>query len=229
MHEASAQDPETLRISMDAKATVKIGDFSRNGKNRVVVNAADHDFRAQATVTPVGVLLPELDDLFLYMVTSKVTSDCLVDILESWWASVQARFPLVKTLLINLDNGPESHSRRTQFLKRIVDFAANTGLTIRLAYYPPYHSKYNPVERCWAILEQHWNGDLLDSLDTVVEFAKTMTWEGHHPLVTLLTKSYKTGVKLTQRAMAVLESLVSRLQGLKPWFVEILPSPLCPV
>ncbi len=40
---------------------------------------------------------------------------------------------------------------------------------------PPYHSKYNPVEHCWAILEQQWNGDLLDSVDTAVEFAKTMT------------------------------------------------------
>src|SRR5262245_2149031 len=33
-----------------------------------------------------------------------------------------------------------------------------TGLTVRLAYYPPYHSKYNPIERCWGILENHWNG-----------------------------------------------------------------------
>lgn len=214
---------------MDAKATVKIGDFSRNGKNRVVVKAADHDFRAQATVTPVGILLPELDELFLYAVTSKVTSDCLVDILETWWAAVQTAFPTAKTLLINLDNGPESHSRRTQFLKRIVDFAANTGLTIRLAYYPPYHSKYNPVERCWAILEQHWNGDLLDSVATVVQFAKTMTWQGKHPLVTLVTKAYKTGVKLTKQAMDALEALVARLDGLKPWFVEILPIQLNPV
>lgn len=229
MHEASAQDPTTLRLSLDAKATVKIGDFSRNGQNRVTVNAADHDFRAKATVTPVGILLPELDDLFLYQVTSKVTSDCLVDILELWWATVQTRFPEVKTLLINLDNGPESHSRRTQFLKRIIDFAVATGLTIRLAYYPPYHSKYNPIERCWAILEQHWNGDLLDSVDTLVEFSKTMTWHGKHPLVTLLTKSYQTGIKLTKQAMAVLESRVSRLSDLKPWFLEILPTPPCPV
>ena len=229
VHEASAQDPTTLRLSMDAKATVKIGDFSRNGQNRVVVKAADHDFRAEATVTPVGILLPELDALFLYQVTSKVTSDCLVDILEIWWATVQTRFPEVKTLLINLDNGPESHSRRTQFLKRIIDFAFATGLTIQLAYYPPYHSKYNPIERCWAILEQHWNGDLLDSLDTVVAFSKTMTWQGKHPLVTVLTKAYSTGVKLTKKAMELLESQVSRLDGLKPWFLQICPTSFAPV
>ena len=69
---------------MDAKATVKVGDFSRGGKKRVQVKAADHDFKAKAKVTPVGILLAERDELFLACVTSKVTSDCLVDILQMW-------------------------------------------------------------------------------------------------------------------------------------------------
>lgn len=46
-----------------------------------------------------------------------------------------------------------------------------------LAYYPPYHSKYNPIERVWGRLEQHWNGNLLDSQDAVLGFAKSMTWK----------------------------------------------------
>ena len=52
-------------------------------------------------------------------------------------------------------NGPENHSRRTQFLKRIVEFAHQYRLNIRLAYYPPYYSKYNPIERTWGVLEKH--------------------------------------------------------------------------
>lgn len=208
---------------MDAKATVKIGDFSRNGKNRVLVQAADHDFQPEATVTPVGILLADFDELFLYAVTSKVTSDCLVDLLDLWWSAVRKRFVSIKTLLINLDNGPETHSRRTQFLKRIVQFAAETGLTVRLAYYPPYHSKYNPIERCWGVLEAHWNGDLLDTLETVLKFAQTMTWRGNSPTVTLITKTYQTGVKLTQKTMEELEKLVNRLPELGKWFVDIKP------
>ena len=66
------------------------------------------------TVTPVGILLPASNELFLYGVTSKVTSDCLVDRLVDWWESVKERFAHITTLLINLDNGPESHSRRTE-------------------------------------------------------------------------------------------------------------------
>ncbi len=211
---------------MDAKATVKIGEFSRNGKNRVQVQAQDHDFQPEGTVTPVGILLPEQDDLFLYAVTSKVTSDCLVDILESWWDGVQPDFSHIKTLLIDLDNGPENHSRRTQFLNRMVQFVAKTGLTVRLAYYPPYHSKYNPIERCWGILENHWNGDLLDSLETVLAFAQTMTWRGNSPTVTLVSSVYHTGIKLSKTAMDELEKQVSRLPKLGKWFVDIYPDNL---
>jgi transposase len=171
----------------------------------------------------VGIFLPASDDLFLYAVTSKVTSDCLVDRLVDWWEQVRPRFPQVTTLVINLDNGPENHSRRTQFLQRIVQFAETSGLTVRLAYYPPYHSKYNPIERCWGILENHWNGALLDSVDAVLQFAQSMTWKGVHPIVDLVTTSYKTGVKLTKAAMAALETHVARLPQLEKWFVDIVP------
>ncbi len=210
---------------MDAKATVKVGPFARGGKSRVPTKAADHDFEAAAMVTPVGIFLPASDELFLYGITSKVTSDCLVDRLIDWWETVKERFPLITTLVINLDNGPESHSRRTQFMQRLVEFAQRYQLTIRLTYYPPYHSKYNPIERCWGILEQHWNGALLDSLDAVIQYASTMTWKGNHPLVSLVTTVYQTGVKLTKQAMQALEAQLQRLPHLDKWFVDIVSPP----
>ena len=209
---------------MDAKATVNVGPFARGGKSRVPTQAADHDFEPLAKVTPVGILLPAYDELFIYGVTSKVTSDCLVDRLSEWWELVRSRFAHITTLVINLDNGPENQSRRTQFLHRMVEFAQQYGLCVRLAYYPPYHSKYNPVERCWGILENHWNGSLLDTLDAVLEFARTMTWKGKHPIVTLVTTSYATGVRLTKDAMEALESQITRLAGLEKWFVDICPA-----
>ena len=225
-NEEADADEHMLRISIDAKATVKVGPFARGGKSRVPTKAADHDFGAAATVTPVGIFLPASDELFLYGVTSKVTSDCLVDRLSDWWESVKARFAHITTLVINLDNGPESHSRRTQFMQRLLEFAQRFHLTIRLAYYPPYHSKYNPIERCWGILEHHWNGALLDSLEAVIQYASTMTWKGKHPLVTLVTTTYPTGVKLTKEAMQAVETQLQRLPDLDKWFVDIVyPSP----
>ena len=59
----------------------------------------------------------------------------------------------IRELVINLDNGPALASNRTQFIKRITEFADRFGVEIHLVYYPPYHSKYNPVERVWGILE----------------------------------------------------------------------------
>ena len=89
----------------------------------------------------MGILVPQSDELFVVCVTSKVTSDCLVDILELWWQSVRERFEQIRTLVINLDNGPENQSHRTQFLNRMVAFAQTSHLTITLAYYPPYPSQ----------------------------------------------------------------------------------------
>jgi transposase len=213
-----------LRISLDAKATVKIGPFSRRGTSRLNVKAADHDFQPKATVTPVGIFLPASDELFLSLVTSKVTSDCLVDRLVQWWERVRGRFDHITTLVLNLDNGPENHSRRTQFMLRLLEFAQQYGLTIRLAYYPPYHSKYNPVERCWGILETHWNGSLLDSLEAVLKFAASMTWKGHPPVVEMITTTYRLGVKLTKAAMDQVEAQLERLPDLEKWFVDIVGS-----
>ncbi|MBV7327994.1 hypothetical protein KFU94_06985 [Chloroflexi bacterium TSY] len=55
--------------------------------------------------------------------------------------------------MINQDNGPENHTRRTQFMYRLTQFVEHYRLSIQLACYPPYHSKYNPIERVWGHLE----------------------------------------------------------------------------
>jgi hypothetical protein len=222
---AADADPEVLRVSLDAKATVKVGPFSRGGTSRVLVQAADHDFQPEATVTPVGLFLPEWDELYLYHVTSKVTSDCLVDCLTRWWERVRERYAHISMLVLNLDNGPENHSHRTQFMHRLVDFVAQFAVSVRLAYYPPYHSKYNAVERCWGILELHWNGALLDSLHAVAAYSASMTWKGLHPAVEVVTTVYQTGVTLTKEEMAPVEAHIDRLPGLDKWFVDLLYQP----
>lgn len=230
VNEAAKTDPTILRLSLDAKAGVKVGPFSRKGHNRVKTEACDHDFAPKATVTPYGIFLPQWDELFLYCTTSKVTSDFIVDMLEAWWSAQKQRFPEVKMLLLNQDNGPENHSRRTQFMKRIVEFSQRHQVNLRLAYYPPYHSKYNPIERTWGVLENHWNGNILDEIETVLQFAQSMTWNGRHPVVNLVTQAYKTGVKLTKSAMDQVETQIQRLSefeangkqlDLGKWFVDI--------
>jgi hypothetical protein len=226
LHTQAKQDDSVLRISMDAKATIPVGWFSRGGRSRVVVKALDHDFKPEETLTPYGIFLPEHDEVHLYFTTGRVTSDFIVDCLEDFWQTVRNRFPQVKTLLINQDNGPENHSRRTQFMHRITTLADTFQLSVLLAYYPPYHSKYNPIERVWGVVEKHWNGSILDTVATVLNFAYNLVWKGQHPrAVTLVTQAYATGKRLTQAAMDVLEQRLARLPGLEKWFVTISPLP----
>jgi hypothetical protein len=214
---------DTLRLSLDAKASVKIGLFARGGRAWSRVEAADHDFKADAKLTPFGILLPRYGELSLYFARSALTSDFIVDVIAMWWQGVRGRFPKVGTLLINQDNGPENSSRRTQYVKRLLAFAKEYGVQVRLACYPPYHSKYNPIERCWGALEQHWDGAILDSIPAALRFARTMTWKGKHPFVELLSKSYRKGVRLTKAEMAELEKHIDRLPGLDKWFVTFSP------
>ncbi|WP_448270155.1 ISAzo13 family transposase [Nostoc sp. DSM 114159] len=229
VNQNASSDGSVLRLSLDGKARVKIGSFDRGGKSRAKVEADDHDYHPKTTVTPYGIFLPELDELFLYFTESKVTSDFIVDILEDFWMSEKHRFSHVETLLLNQDNGPENSSRRTQFMKRIVEFAQKYSLNIRLAYYPPYHSKYNPIERTWAVLENHWNGSILDEIETALNLAASMTWKGKHPIVKLVTQTYATGVKLTKKAMSEIEKQIERLThsqneffpNLGNWFIDI--------
>ncbi|PON09660.1 transposase, partial [Candidatus Entotheonella serta] len=79
------------------------GPFARGGKSRSHPQASDHDFKPEATLTPVGLFLPAFDDVSFYGVLSKVTSDCLVDCLTQWWESVGQWFAHISTLVINLD------------------------------------------------------------------------------------------------------------------------------
>jgi len=225
LHEQAHQDKTVLRVSIDAKATVKVGSFSRGGQSRVIVRAADHDFKAVETLTPFGIFLPNDDEVYLYFAPSGLTADFMGDCLGDFWTMVRARFPTITTLLINLDNGPENNSRRTQFMQRLTDFADTFHLTVQLAYYPPYHSKYNPIERVWGVLEQHWNGALLDSRQAVLRFASTMTYNHVSPVVKFIDRAYQTGVKLTKQVMTDLEARFQRLPGLGKWFVRI--APLC--
>jgi transposase len=192
-HQRAATDQSILRISIDDKAKVKIGEFSRGGFTRRACdqNAADHDMGHGEKLVPSGILEIESGQLTIGFAMNTSTSDAIADNLELCWNERKVLYPHIRTLMIDLDNGPKVASRRTQFMKRLVSFADKHKLAIELVYYPPYHSKYNAVERCWGVLEQHWNGTLLTSISTTLNWARSMTWKKIHPIVRLLDGIYR--------------------------------------
>ena len=213
---------------MDCKATVNIGPYSRGGKTRGDNRAADHDMGCQEKYTPFGIVDENRGELFLRFGSSAKTSDFIVDNLHAWWEHQPSAARAACSLLqIKADNGPESNGQRTQFLHRMVQFADMIGKPIQLLYYPPYHSKYNPIERCWGILEKHWNGAQLLDADAMLGWAASMTWKGIHPVVELSHEVYAKGISLTQKAMREVEARLLRNPKLPKW--DILIQPACAV
>jgi hypothetical protein len=127
----------------------------------------------------------------------------------------------VTTLGLNLANGPENYGRRPQVMQRLVECVHQYPVCGRLAYYPPYHRKYNPIARCWGLLANPENGALLDSIAAVLALTRTMTGNGVHRGVDLVSTTYQMGVKLTKEAMARVEAQLQRLPDLAKWFVDI--------
>jgi hypothetical protein len=187
-----------------------------------VTKGWDHDPPAKAKLTPLGILLLATGALTLLFASAE-TSDFWVDGLQVWWQLVRARYAQVRRLVIYLDNGPNNSGTRTQFLKRLLAFADWSGLTLRLVYYPPYHSKYNPIERCWAALEKKWNGVLLANLKVVLQCALRMFWKGQHPTVKRLAGEYPAGLRVTGRAKKELEARLERSATLRKYDITIRP------
>ncbi|MEL6989547.1 MAG: transposase, partial [Bacteroidota bacterium] len=223
INDEADNDPEMVRISIDTKAVVKVGDFARGGRSRQNEKALDHDFNPDEKVTPFAAFLPKTKQSFIWHATSKVTADFMADRIDELIPVLKQNNPEFQTLVINADNGPESSGRRTQWLKRIVEISDKHQIGIQLAYYPPYHSKYNPVERLWGVLENHWNGELLSSVHKVVGMTRTMTYAGIKPVVRLIRDVYYKGVKLNKKEMEPIEERLERTEDLEDWFIWIEP------
>jgi hypothetical protein len=209
---------------MDCKATVVIGEYSRGGKTRGDNQAQDHEMGSQEKYVPCGIVDEDSGKFYVNFGSSYKTSDFIVDTIEQWWSSISsAERHSTNLIQLKVDNGPESSGVRTQFLNRMVQFAQHTGKLIQLLYYPPYHSKYNPVERCWGILEQHWNGSKLVDVETMLAWARSMTWKGIKPIVHLNTKTYHKGISLSKPQMKEVEMYLHRNPELPKWDILIQP------
>jgi transposase len=182
----------------------------------------DHDPPTKRKLTPYGILTVATGALMLVF-GSHDTSDAWVDALRLWWTRVRPGLGSIKRLVIYLDNGPKNSGRRTQFLKRMVQFVDWSGLEVRLVYYPPYHSKYNRIERCWSALERKWNGVLLNCWKVVLQCALRMRWKGRPPTVKRLAGEYPDGVRVPAKEMKQIEARLERSEALPKYDITIKP------
>jgi len=215
-------DNNTVIISIDTKDKVLIGPYSRNGKNRIQINAVDHELTNNCLI-PFGILDIKKNTPYFFNFTSKPTSLDIVDCIEEFYVE-QYKNTNVNKLAILLDNGPDNSGIRTMFLKGLIEISKKYKITIKLIYYPPYHSKYNPIERLWARIENIWNGYLLENIEICLNFMKNLTWKGTKSITKLKERKYDKGMKVEKREMLELEkNHITRNERLKKWSVLITP------
>lgn len=223
-HAAAKCDEKVLRISIDVKAKVKIGNLSRGGYSRLqkAPKADDHDHKWDAVLVPFGIYELNTDNVFITFGNSCETADFIVDALEKWWLERQFMKDEYHTLMIDLDNGQSVASTTKRFMGRIVAFSKQINMPIQLVYYPPYHSKYNPVERVWAALENYWKPLILNTVDSALKIAEQMTWKGFNPIVSFIDKIYPLGATLSSDDFNELKPFIRRNPNLAKWDVRIL-------
>ena len=179
--------------TIDTKATKNVGYVSDNGASWIEKDALDHDTNVEYKVKPFGISNMKTQDTTVYCNTNNATADFMTECLETQIKNDRVQNPNINKVYLFLDNGPENCSHRTLWIFNLIMIAIRLNITIELVYYPPYHSKYNPIEHYWGVLQRSWNGLIIDSLDKLIGAINGTKWHGINSKGILIDKSYEKG------------------------------------
>jgi hypothetical protein len=221
-------------LSIDLKARELLGNFFRSGTlwTRQTIRVFDHDFAefAQGVVLPHGIYDLKRNRGYIHLGTSHDTSEFACDSLKDWWERFgRAAYPGAKSILLLCDGGGsnpadndngQAHLFRTDVQRLVNDL----GLEIRVAHYPPYASKYNPIEhRLFPHLSRVCRGVIFHTIDVVAELMrKAWTRTGLSVVVDILDKVYETGRKVSQATKDAVNLVRDAI--LPRWNYRILPN-----
>lgn len=218
-------------LSIDTKRRELIGPFWRAGTLwcREPVEVYDHDFPrfAEGVVIPHGLFDPRLNRGYVHLGTSHDTSAFACDCLLDWWLRFgRELYPRAKSLLLLCDGGGSNSASTWLFRADLQGLADRTGLGVRVAHYPPYCSKYNPIEhRLFCHLSRACRGVAFDSLATVKRLMeRARTEAGLRVVVDILDKEYPRGRKVADEVRQSLN--VVHDDFLPRWNYRVLPRAL---
>ena len=127
-------------------------------------------------------------------------------------------------MIIFLDNGPKNSGRRILWLKELVRLSKQYNIVIKVAYYPPYHSKYNFIERFWTRLQIFWNRIIMDTEEKLQEALNKVTWKSIKCSGNISYKHYDKGIKVSDIEMNnEINPHIIREEGLEKWIFVITP------
>jgi hypothetical protein len=187
-------------LSIDTKKKELIGNFFRAGHayTQKIVETIDHDFPSLASgvIYPHGLYDLQRNHGHLNVGISHDTSAFACDSIAYWWDTFgRSHYPRTTSLLLLCDGGGSNASNRYLFKYGLEKLAERIGREIRVCHYPPYESKYNPIEhRFFPHVTRACDGVIFDAVETALEkMAQASTTTGLTTTVHLLTGDYKTG------------------------------------
>ena len=218
-------------ISIDTKKKELMGDFHRDGviEARATIEVNDHDFASMGsgTVIPHGIYDVGRNEGFVHLNTSHDTSELACDSVAAWWEDHgRASYPRAKKVLVLCDGGGSNSASRHVFKEQLQELATRLGLEIRVAHYPPYCSKYNPIEhRLFPHVTRACLGVIFRTLETVRYYmAKAETSTGLKTRVRILEKVYETGRKCAEGFKETMKIVFDKL--LPKWNYRAIPEPM---
>ena len=196
----AAGDPA---VSIDTKKREQIGNVSRPGTvyGTGPVGVFDPDFPSfgEGVVIPHGVYDLARNVGHVTLGTSHDTSAFACDSVRLWWdRQGKAAYPNARRLLVLCDGGGSNTATRHLFEEQLQRLADDLGVEIRVAHYPPYCSKYNPVEhRLFPHVTRACAGVVFTSVELVRRLvAGTSTATGPSVTVDVLDQAYELGTKV---------------------------------
>lgn len=192
-------------FSIDSKKKEPLGALYRNGRvySQVPFEALDHDFPswAEGKIVPHGIFDLVRNHGHLNVGLSRDTSEFACDSFRWFWQRIGRHYYSDATSMLWLCDAGGSNSCRQYLFKRDLQQLVNhIGIEIRIAHYPSYCSKFNPIERrFFSHVTRACEGVLFDTLDTVVKLMrKTATKTGLTTTVHVIKRAYETGRKVTE-------------------------------
>lgn len=167
------------------------------------IEVFDHDWKSLAA----GVVIPHgLYDLvfnigYIHLGTSHDTSQFACDAIRQWWTQHgSTHYQTADSILLLCDGGASNSSRQYLFKQDLQALVNQLGIEIRIAHYPPYTSKYNPIEhRLFPHLTRVCQGVIFESVEIVKDLmAKAKTKTGLKVFASVLNQVYETGRKVSQ-------------------------------
>ena len=190
-------------ISIDTKKKEFIGNLYRNGSLECTetITVYDHDFPhlADGKIIPYTIYDIQNNEAFVYIVTSHDTSDFVCDAIKAWWNARGKRYyPDASSILCLADSGGSNSSRHHIFKESLQRLSNALDIELRMAHYPPYTSKWNPVEhRVFPHITRSMTGVVLKSVELVkILIEQTTTTTGLKVFARISKKVYETGKKV---------------------------------